>query len=60
MLQQVSMNFKKIDAIRGIRNYEFAPPPETVSIICPSCQAEVTTREIIEKRGRLGCINCIK
>jgi len=60
MLQQIEMNFKKIDVIRGIRNYEFSPPPEVVSIICPSCQVEVTTREIIERGGRVGCINCIK
>lgn len=60
MLQQVRMNFKKIDVIRGIRNYDFSPPPEAVSIICPSCQAEVTTKEIIEKKGHVGCINCIR
>ena len=60
MLQQIEMNFKKIDVIRGIRNYDFSPPSEAVSIICPSCQAEVTTKEIIERGGRVGCINCIK
>ena len=60
MLQQVCMNFKKIDVIRGVRNYDFSPPPESVSIICPSCQTEVATKEIIERGDHVGCKNCLK
>lgn len=54
------MNFKKIDVIKGIRNYDFSPKSSPVSVICPSCQAEIETKELMEKKGMVGCVNCLK
>jgi hypothetical protein len=31
-----------------------------VGIVCPSCNAEVGFNEIIEKKGAIGCVNCVK
>lgn len=60
MLHQVRMNFKKIDAIKGIRNYDFPLQSSPVTVICPSCQTEIETKELIEKKGMIGCVNCLK
>lgn len=60
MFQQIRMNFKKIDVVRGIRNYDFAPKSNPVSVICPACDAEIETGEIKERKGMVGCINCLK
>jgi hypothetical protein len=62
MLQQIGMNFKKLDAnvIKGIRNYDFTPRSAPVSVICPSCQTEIETTELKERKGMVGCINCLK
>jgi hypothetical protein len=54
------MLLKKIDALKGIRNYEFAPKADAVSVICPSCQTEVESTELKERRGFVGCVNCLK
>jgi hypothetical protein len=56
------MNFKKLDAnvIKGIRNYDFTPRSAPVSVICPSCQTEIETTELKERKGMVGCINCLK
>lgn len=34
--------------------------PVKVGIVCPSCESEVGFNEIIEKKGNIGCVNCIK
>jgi hypothetical protein len=54
------MHLKKIDVVSGIRNYDFYPKSNPVSVICPCCQNEVGTTEILEKKGVVGCINCLK
>ena len=55
-----SMNFKGTGIIRGIRNYDFTPSAAPVSVICPSCQTEIETTELKERKGMVGCINCLK
>lgn len=57
---QIRMNFKKIEVIRGIRNYDYPLQSPAVTIICPACSSEVETKEIVEKKGRIGCINCLR
>lgn len=43
------------------RMIEFVPKASpVVGIICPSCDSEVGFNEIIEKKGSIRCINCIK
>jgi len=42
--------------IGGYSNQSIVPR----NIICPSCQAEVKEKDIIEKRGSLGCVRCLK
>jgi len=54
------MDFKKIGIIKGIRSYDFTPRSAPVSVICPSCQTEIETTELKEKKGMVGCVNCLK
>lgn len=30
----------------------------TVAIICPACDSQVGFDEIVEREGRISCINC--
>ena len=60
MIQQIRMDFKKIGIIKGIRSYDFTPRSAPVSVICPSCQTEIETTELKEKKGMIGCVNCLK
>lgn len=54
------INLKKIEVVKGIRNYDFAPKSDPVSVICPSCQTEIETCELKERKGMVGCVNCLK
>lgn len=35
-------------------------PSQLFNVQCPSCQTEVKNFEIIEKKGNLGCVRCLK
>jgi hypothetical protein len=54
------MELKKLEIVKGIRNYDFTPKSAPVSVICPSCQTEVETGELKERKGMVGCVNCLK
>jgi endogenous inhibitor of DNA gyrase (YacG/DUF329 family) len=46
---------------RGAKQHiESKYPLQLFNVQCPSCQAEVKNFEIIEKRGNLGCVRCLK
>lgn len=32
----------------------------TVGIVCPACGTEVSLNEIIERKGSVSCVYCIK
>lgn len=63
MLQQVQMNFKKPllhteKPLHQVRAIDILPPAPTVAVVCPSCDSEVDTMEIIEEKGSVKCVNC--
>lgn len=51
-----SMNVRQNILIRGY----YKTTRSYVSFICPACECEVYPKEIIEKNGRVGCVNCLK
>lgn len=34
--------------------------PTKINFKCPSCMSKVDLKDVVEKKGQFGCIDCVK